>query len=98
MIDEMTLDHFLVGVSAMQIQTNQIHQDSSKTKDKDSAKKRDIKKAEKEATKQEKLSEAHSSDSMPLRLNFLRFIAWERKLSVMAFALQKVSSSEEDSV
>ena len=97
-IDELTLDHFLVGVSAVQTQTNAIKLDTLKTKEAEFTKKRDLKKAGKDAIKKEKISEKLSSDTMLLRINFLRFIAWERKLSVVAFAAKKVSSSEDDSV
>ena len=83
-IDELTLHHYLIGVSATSMTTPISETEAF-------AKKRDQKKAAKEKIKAKEISQVSDAKTTALRLNFARFVAEERKIACIALAEKKIS-------
>lgn len=80
----MTLNHYLMGVSAHSV--TQAEPEESKTK------KRDLKKQAKDKAKMDTVD--FESETTPLKVNFARFLADERKAMIVAFAQKKLASDD----
>lgn len=91
-IDELTLQHYLIGVSA---HTVAIQEPAEEVKTRKREVKKNMKQVKQSAS--EKPGQATNDvvdDSTPLKVNLTRFVAEERKSSIVAFATKKLAAED----
>ena len=90
-IDELTLQHYLIGVSA---HTVAIQEPAEEVKTRKREVKKNMKQAKQSAEKTGQETTDVVDDSTPLKVNLVRFVAEERKTSIVAFATKKLAAED----